>query len=113
MKRMAMVTGKPLGGKGGAPEAVVARDLRGKVTKWVLVGVTVAFLSLFVVVPAVNVFREALSKGVGAYVGTFRTPKTGDVSKLPLRERAKARKEIAQVAKNWSAIRMTLGVAAV
>src|SRR6476469_8736805 len=110
---MAMVAGKVLGGKAGGPVAVVATDLRGKIVQWGLVGVTVSFLSLFVVVPAVNVFREALSKGGGAYVGTFWAPKMGDISKLRLRERVKARKERGQAEKNWSSIRMRLGVAAV
>jgi sulfate transport system permease protein len=34
----------------------------------VLVATTVVFLTLFIVIPVVNVFAQALSKGVDAYV---------------------------------------------
>jgi sulfate transport system permease protein len=78
-----------------------------------LIFIAVGFLALFVVVPAVNVFAQALSKGWDAYVSTLYAPKVQGQEKLPLPERRKLAKQQAQAEKTWSAIRMTLGVAAV
>ena len=75
--------------------------------------VAVAFLVLFVVAPAVNVFAQALSKGARAYVSTFYAPRVQGQEKLPLKERRALSKEQAQAEKTRAAIRMTLGVAAV
>ena len=46
-------------------------------TPWVrrtLIGVTLAFLGLFVVIPIVAVFVEAFSKGLGSYVEATGAP---------------------------------------
>jgi sulfate transport system permease protein len=79
----------------------------------ILTLIAVAFLVLFVVAPAVNVFAQALSKGFGAYVSTFYAPKAQGQEKLPLKERRVLLKEQAQAEKTRAAIRMTLGVAAI
>ena len=79
----------------------------------VLILTAVGFLVLFIVVPAVNVFAQALSKGWDAYVTTLHAPKVPGQEKLPLLERRKLVKQQAQAEKTWSAIKMTLGVAAV
>ncbi|MBX3438192.1 MAG: sulfate ABC transporter permease subunit CysW [Planctomycetaceae bacterium] len=42
--------------------------------RWLLIGVTVTFLSLFLVVPLAAVFAEAFRKGLGAYLASFRDP---------------------------------------
>ncbi|MGD9858023.1 MAG: sulfate ABC transporter permease subunit CysW [Planctomycetaceae bacterium] len=42
--------------------------------RWLLIGVSVAFLSLFLFVPLAAVFAEALRKGLGAYLASFRDP---------------------------------------
>src|SRR3954467_3669347 len=75
--------------------------------------IAVGFLGLFVIVPALNVFAQALSKGWDAYVTTLHAPKVQGQERLPLRERRKLAKQQAQAEKTWSAIRMTVGVAAV
>jgi sulfate transport system permease protein len=59
------------------------------------------------------VFAQAFSKGVKAYVSTLHAPRVEGQEKLPLKERRALAKEQAQAEKTWSAIRMTLGVAAV
>ena len=76
-----------------------------------LIAATVLFLSLFIVLPVVNVFYQALAKGVGAYAETF----TGTVAEAPktVVQKRKAAAKAAQAAKNWSAIRMSAGIAAV
>jgi len=84
-----------------------------KVGRAALVLIALSFLTLFVVLPAVNVFAQALSKGWDAYVNTLHTPKVEGQEKLPLKERRALAKQQAQAEKTWSAIKMTLGVAAV
>jgi sulfate transport system permease protein len=39
--------------------------------RWLLIGTTIAFLSLFLFVPLAAVFTEALRKGLGAYFASF------------------------------------------
>ena len=97
------------------PAATAARpvSLRRRLGRGALILVAVSFLVLFVIVPAVNVFAQALSKGLDAYVTTLHAPKVEGQEKLPLKERRQLAKQQAQAEKTWSAIRMTLGVAAV
>ncbi|AVT03024.1 sulfate ABC transporter permease subunit CysW [Paracidovorax avenae] len=57
--------------------------------RWTLIGIALAFLLLFLVLPLAAVFTEALSKGVGAYLDALREPDA------------------------WSAIRLTLITAAI
>jgi sulfate/thiosulfate transport system permease protein len=89
---------------------------------YVLIGVTVAFLTLFIILPVGNVFAEALGKGWGAYRQTFvATPAPRPQTQgLPIHQRLAALKAYRdanrpyeEARKNWSAIRMTLGVAAI
>ena len=42
--------------------------------RWVLIGVAVLFLALFVFLPLAIVFSQALSKGIGAYGASLRQP---------------------------------------
>ena len=76
-----------------------------------LIAGTVLFLTLFIVLPVVNVFHQALSKGVAAYGEVFSGP--GDAIPQTLLEKRKASTKRAQAEKNWSAIRMSAGIAAV
>ncbi len=78
----------------------------------VLIGLTIVFLSLFILLPVANVFTQALSKGVGAYMQVFDGEPLGATPKTPLdRRRALAKKS--QAEKTWSSIRMSAGIAAV
>lgn len=40
--------------------------------KWLIIGIVLGFINLFLVLPLVLVFAEALSKGVGVYLASFR-----------------------------------------
>jgi sulfate transport system permease protein len=53
-----------------------ASDARADPTfmRWGIIGITIAFLTLFVVVPLLNVFAQALSKGLDAYVAAIGSP---------------------------------------
>jgi sulfate transport system permease protein len=69
----------------GAPRAT--RDPAW--VRWLLIGVALAFLGCFLVLPLAAVFTEALRKGVGVYVASFLDPDA------------------------WAAIRLTLLTAAI
>ena len=82
-----------------------------RAVRWLLTSVAVLFLTLFIILPAANVFVQAFAKGAAAYAQTFKAPAAGDTSKLPLFERRRVLAAQAQAAKTQSAIRMTFGVA--
>ena len=42
--------------------------------RWAIIGITIVFLTLFIVVPLANVFAQALSKGVEAYIAAIGNP---------------------------------------
>jgi sulfate transport system permease protein len=53
-----------------------ASDARADPTpmRWAIIGITIAFLTLFVLVPLANVFAQACSKGLDAYFVAIRNP---------------------------------------
>jgi sulfate transport system permease protein len=59
-----------------------ARDPR--LLRYTLLGLGLAFLGLFVVLPLAAVFVEAFSKGLGAYLAAIREPETLSAIKLTL-----------------------------
>jgi sulfate transport system permease protein len=79
----------------------------------VLIATTVGFLSLFIVLPVVNIFAQALSKGVDAYISVFHVESPPGDTQLSATERRKLASQRSQVEKTWSSIRLTLGIGAV
>ena len=77
-----------------------------------LIGLTVAFLTLFIVLPVANVFTQAFSKGIPGYIQTFSASVVG-AEPTSLLEKRRAKAKTSQVEKTWSAIRMSVGIAAV
>ena len=63
--------------------AVDART-ESPLTRWVLIGVALLFLLLFLVIPLIAVFSMALQKGAGAYVASLLQPETWSAIKLTL-----------------------------
>ena len=59
------------------------------VVKWVLIAIALAFCLVFLLLPLINVFAQAFSKGCSAYLGALTSPDS------------------------WAAIRLTLIVAAI
>jgi sulfate transport system permease protein len=53
-------------------------------TKWVMIGLTLGFLGVMLVVPLAAVFAEAFRKGVGAYLGALADPAALAAIKLTL-----------------------------
>ncbi|WP_430912900.1 sulfate ABC transporter permease subunit CysW [Methylobacterium sp. sgz302541] len=70
-------------------EAAASVVTEGGAVRWLLTGVAILFLALFLVLPLFTVFAQALAKGFDAYLAAFREPDA------------------------WSAIRLTLTVAAI
>lgn len=70
------------------------------------------FLTLFILVPVANVFTQAFSKGVDGYLAVFTGGASGPAPK-GLVERRKFAAKAAQSQKTWSAIHMSVGIAAV
>lgn len=81
--------------------------------RWTLTTIAVLFLLVFIVVPVVNVFTQALAKGFDAYATVLAGPEEKDVSRAPRAERRAHLRELAQARKTWDSIKMTLLVAAV
>ncbi len=79
----------------------------------VMVATTVIFLTLFIVIPVLNVFAQALSKGVDAYVRVLHVVSPPEGARLIPAERRKLAAERGQVEKTWSSIRLTAAIAAI
>jgi sulfate/thiosulfate transport system permease protein len=78
-----------------------------------LVAGAILFLTLFIVLPVVNVFSEAFSKGVGAYVQTFYVPKPDPAANLSLSEKIKFAAAKGRTERTWNAMRLSCIVAAI
>jgi sulfate transport system permease protein len=52
--------------------------------RWAIIGIAVAFLVVFIVIPLLNVFAQAFSKGVPAYIAAIDNPDAVDAIKLTL-----------------------------
>jgi len=71
------------------PTTLVARRQRRILSsaapvRWLLIGVALAFLGFFLVVPLVAVFSYALQKGVGAYLAAIQEPESLAAIRLTL-----------------------------
>jgi sulfate transport system permease protein len=66
------------------PHAVAAPTSEGKVARWALIGVALAYLFLFLGLPLFVVFEEAFKKGVGAYLVALRDPELLHALRLTL-----------------------------
>ena len=64
----------------------VSRRTTGEppLVRWLLIGVALVFLSLFLFLPLVFVFTQAFAKGIGFYFETLRDPNTLSAVKLTL-----------------------------
>ncbi len=52
--------------------------------RWTLIGIALAFVALFLLLPLAAVFTEALRKGVGVYLASFKDPDALSAIKLTL-----------------------------
>jgi sulfate transport system permease protein len=65
---------------GGQRQSTVETGL----VRWILIGIALAFIALFLVLPLISVFVQALEKGIGFYFATLRDPLTWSAIKLTL-----------------------------
>jgi sulfate transport system permease protein len=79
----------------------------------IIVATAIAFLTLFIVIPVVNVFAQALSKGIDGYVSVFHVTSPPEGTQLSSVERRKLASDRGQAEKTWSSIRLTVGIGAV
>lgn len=68
--------------KGSKPEKLSVTEPRW--VRWVLTGIALTFILLFLVLPLAAVFTEALRKGVDAYIEGLREPDAWSAIKLTL-----------------------------
>ncbi|NSL53283.1 sulfate ABC transporter permease subunit CysW [Bacillus sp. P2(2020)] len=71
-------------GKDTAISYETGRDLMYLLRKWVLIGISLAFLTLFIVFPLIIVFSEALKKGMELYFQSLIEPDALAAIKLTL-----------------------------
>src|SRR5258706_7229227 len=67
-----------------APRSLPEATTEPTWVKWVLIGVALAFLSLFLFVPLATVFVEAFKKGAGVYFAAITEPDALSAIKLTL-----------------------------
>jgi sulfate/thiosulfate transport system permease protein len=68
----------------GVPQPRSAVSQEGRAIRYTLIGIAVAFLLLFLVVPLVVVFYSALEKGIGPYLAALTEPDTRSALRLTL-----------------------------
>jgi len=86
-----------------------------RLVRYVLTGIAVVFLGLFIVLPVANVFAQAFSHGFSGYVGAFvpQAPTPSGTVHTVTQIAKQAAKQRSIVEKNWRSIRLSLAVAAV
>ncbi len=84
-----------------------------RLARWSLIAIAIAFLTLFIVLPVVNIFSQALSDGFHAYVENFFPPAAPAGAPISHFQRRQIQHKAAEAEKTWASIRMTLGVAAI
>ncbi|TIR66742.1 MAG: sulfate/thiosulfate ABC transporter permease CysW, partial [Mesorhizobium sp.] len=65
-------------------ESQSAAVTESRPVRWVAMGIAFAFLAVFLLLPLIVVFHEALSKGIGAYTEALASPDTRSAIRLTL-----------------------------
>jgi len=68
----------------GSRAAARSATAESRPVRWLLIGVSLLFVTLFLLVPLLAVFTQALAKGVGAYVEALGTPDALSAIRLTL-----------------------------
>jgi sulfate transport system permease protein len=79
----------------------------------VLIVITFAFLTLFVLIPLINVFEQAFAKGFDAYVAVFFPPQPDPGAVVTSLQKRRLAEAATQASRTWSSIRLTIAVAAI
>jgi sulfate/thiosulfate transport system permease protein len=69
-----------------SPKSKPGSDVRADpaLMRWAIIGIAIAFLIVFIVIPLVNVFAQAFSRGLGAYIAAIGHPDALAAIKLTL-----------------------------
>ncbi len=80
------VTIGTIGARGGMGEQRSPQPVRSEnaVVRWIVIGIAVVFLTVFLVLPLVVVFRQAFFRGVVPYIGALTHPDAVVAIKLTL-----------------------------
>ncbi|MBI3802671.1 MAG: sulfate ABC transporter permease subunit CysW [Nitrospirae bacterium] len=70
--------------KGGGGSVLTRAQTEPWVVRWLLIGLALLFLGIFLLVPLVVIFAEALQKGVGLYLASFQDPEAWSAIRLTL-----------------------------
>jgi sulfate transport system permease protein len=81
--------------------------------RWLLISIAVGFLTLFIVVPVVNVITQALAKGVDAYIAVFYVPDPPEGTVLSPSEKRKLTVQKSQAEKTLHSIKLSVAIAVV
>ena len=79
----------------------------------ILILLAVGFLTVFILIPLINVFVQAFAKGVDGYLAVFWPPAPPEGATLTAVQSRKLAEAAVQTERTWAAIRLTLAVAAV
>jgi sulfate transport system permease protein len=101
-----------------APLGAVATPTRpaeteGAFGRRILIGITVAFLTVFVLIPLVNVFSQAFAKGIDAYLAVFFPPQPDPGATLTLTQKRRLAEAATQAVRTWHSIGLTVAVASI
>ena len=104
----AIASKAPLGAVPARPAAT-----QSALGRRILIGITFAFLTLFVLIPLINVFEQAFAKGFDAYVAVFFPPQPDPGAVVTSLQKRRLAEAATQAARTWSSIRLTIAVAAI
>ncbi|WP_294537506.1 ABC transporter permease subunit [uncultured Rhodoblastus sp.] len=79
----------------------------------ILISITVLFLTIFVVIPLINVFNQAFSKGYEAYLSVFFPQRPDPDAVLTFSQKRRLAEAAAQAARTWRSIGLTAAVASI
>ena len=66
------------------PSRVQAGTTESRLVRWLLIGLALAFMALFLLLPLAAVFTEALRNGWGAYLEALQDPDAWSAIRLTL-----------------------------
>jgi len=79
----------------------------------ILITITVAFLTLFVLIPLINVFHQAFAKGLDGYISVFFPIQPEADATLTFSQKRRLAEAATQATRTWHSIWLTISVAAV
>ncbi|MDI9850174.1 ABC transporter permease subunit [Rhodoblastus sp. 17X3] len=97
------------------PGAIAARPAatESALGRRILIGITVAFLTLFILIPLINVFHQAFAKGLDGYLAVFFPPEPDPNAVLNYSQKRRLAEAATQATRTWHSIGLTVAVASI